>query len=336
VSEGVDTEAMRAALARMGLLAGGVPARFVPLEGGVASNILRVDLSSGSICLKQARHRLKVEALWLAPVERNASEVAWFETVQAIVPEAVPKILGHDPAAHLFAMTYLPPERHPVWKAELLAGRVDISVARTLGERLARIHRATANDAALAARFANDATFEAIRLEPYLRATAKLHPDRGAALNALADRTAATKLALVHGDVSPKNILLGPRGPIFLDAECAWYGDPAFDVAFCLNHLLLKCVRRPHWTDRYLGAFDALAGPYLATADWEPKRELEARIASLLPGLMLGRIDGKSPVEYIVEPADRELVRGFAREHLRAPAPRLAALVNAWFARVVP
>jgi tRNA A-37 threonylcarbamoyl transferase component Bud32 len=336
VGEAADTTTMRAALLRMGLLSGDEPARFVPLEGGVASNILRVDLARGPICLKQARHRLKVEAEWLAPVDRNASEVAWFETARALVPEAVPAILGHDVAAHLFAMAYLPPEHYPVWKAELLEGRVDLAVAAAVGERLARIHRGTANDTLLALRFANDETFEAIRLEPYLRATAKLNPERAAALNALAERTAATKRALVHGDISPKNILLGPRGPVFLDAECACYGDPAFDVAFCLNHLLLKCVRRRRWRERYLAAFDALAGSYLARADWEPKRDLEARMASLLPGLLLGRIDGKSPVEYIVESADRELVRTFARKFLSAPASSLAALRGAWLAWVMP
>ena len=91
--------------------------------------------------------------------------------------------------------------------------------------------------------FANDATFEAIRIEPYLRATARAHPSLAGRFDALAGETLATKRALVHGDVSPKNILKGPHGPVFLDAECAWFGDPAFDLAFCLNHLLLKGAR---------------------------------------------------------------------------------------------
>jgi Ser/Thr protein kinase RdoA (MazF antagonist) len=93
--------------------------------------------------------------------------------------------------------------------------------------------------------FATDAIFHAIRLEPYLLATARAHPDRAAALEKLAKTTARTKLTLVHGDVSPKNILIGPQGPVFIDAECAWFGDPAFDLAFCLNHLLLKCLWVP-------------------------------------------------------------------------------------------
>ena len=142
-------------------------------------------------------------------------------------------------------MEWLDPADHRLWKADLMAGRVDLEFAAAVGGRLAAIHRATAGDAAVAAMFPTGPLFEALRLEPYLRATARRHPALAARLEALADRTAATKLALVHGDVSPKNIMAGPDGPVFLDAECAWYGDPAFDLAFCLNHLLLKCLAAP-------------------------------------------------------------------------------------------
>lgn len=105
--------------------------------------------------------------------------------------------------------------------------------------------------------------------------------------------------------ISPKNILVGPGGPVILDAECAWYGDPSFDFAFCLNHLMLKCVERRASTPDYLAAFDALAAAYLAAVDWEPKAGLEARAARLLPALFLARVTGKSPVEYITSTATR-------------------------------
>src|SRR5690606_13020930 len=107
------------------------------------------------------------------------------------------------------------------------------------------IHEATSGDEAVAAGFPADAFFEQLRLDPYIRMTGRRHPEIGDRLEALADRTAATRIALVHGDVSPKNIMAGPAGPVFLDAECAWYGDPAFDLAFCLNHHLLKCLAAP-------------------------------------------------------------------------------------------
>jgi len=134
--------------------------------------------------------------------------------------------------------------------------------------------------------------------------------------------------------VSPKNILAGPKGPVFLDAECAWYGDPAFDLAFCLNHLLLKCAWKPQWHAGYLRCFDALAQAYLGSVTWEPRPDIEARTAHLLPGLFLGRIDGKSPVEYITEDGMRERVRRTAKALLRNPVAALADVHGAWEAEI--
>ena len=134
----------------------------------------------------------------------------------------------------------------------------------------------------------------------------------------------------MHGDVSPKNILVGPPGPVFIDAECAWYGDPAFDLAFCLNHLLLKCLWSPPALTGFLAAFDRLAASYLHAGRWEPREEVEKRAAHLLPGLFLARIDGKSPVEYVTAERDRERVRRVARALLLDPVDRLGGVRQAW------
>jgi hypothetical protein len=117
---------------------------------------------------------------------------------------------------------------------------------------------------------------------------------------------------------------------VFLDAECAWYGDPAFDLAFCLNHLLLKCLWNRGAAAGFLACFDRLAGSYLGRVAWERPEVLEARAAHLLPGLLLARIDGKSPVEYVTEEADKNRVRHVARALLRDPVERLAAVREAW------
>ena len=104
-------------------------------------------------------------------------------------------------------MDYLAPEEYPLWKAELLAGRVDADFAAAVGARSRNIHARSAADPSIPAAFANDDTFEAIRIEPYLRATGRAHPALAARFDALAETTLATKRALVHGDISPKNIL---------------------------------------------------------------------------------------------------------------------------------
>jgi aminoglycoside phosphotransferase (APT) family kinase protein len=334
---GIDTAgdaagqaAVTRALARLGLLHKDEAPRFTRLAGGVSSDIWRVHLVSGPVCVKRALPKLRVEQDWFAPIERNAYEAAWMRFAAAVAPEAVPELLGQDEAAGVLVMAYLDPASHRLWKADLRDGHADPDVARAVGNRLVRIHAASANDPDVAAAFATDRIFYDIRLEPYLIASARAHPDRADAIQALVETTARTRRALVHGDVSPKNILIGPQGPVFLDAECAWYGDPAFDLAFCLNHLLLKCLWTPRAAREFLQCFDVLATAYLAGVGWEPQGALEARAARLLPGLFLARIDGKSPVEYLTAATDKDRVRRVARALLAAPVERLPEVRAVW------
>ena len=338
------------ALRRMGLLAPlmsmpssgfpeqGVDPRTSPrmtvggerLTGGVSSDIWRIDTPDGPICVKRALAKLRVAADWRAPVERNIYEARWMRRAAAAVPGSAPALLGQDEEAGTLAMAFLPADAYPLWKAQLRDGHADPVFAARVGATLARIHAATAADPSVAADFPTDGIFYDIRLEPYLVATARAHPDMADRLHALVTTTQANKRALVHGDVSPKNILCGPDGPVFLDAECAWWGDPAFDLAFCLNHLLLKCLWTPAARDGFLGCFDAMAAAYGSGVTWEPAADLERRAAHLLPGLFLARVDGKSPVEYIVDDADKNRVRRVARALLVDPPDRLADIRDAW------
>jgi Ser/Thr protein kinase RdoA (MazF antagonist) len=204
-----------------------------------------------------------------------------------------------------------------------------VEAARAVGDLVGRLHSASAADPDSPVRFATDDNFDALRIEPYLRATARAHPDLRGRFDSLAAVTTGTHLAVVHGDVSPKNILLGPDGPVLLDAECAWFGDPAFDLAFCLNHLLLKAVRLPRHATELLSAAQALVEGHLRHLDWEPPGTFDQRVAALLPALALARVDGTSPVEYL-DAAQRQLVRTTGRTLLQHPAPTLAAVLDHW------
>ena len=318
------------ALRRLRLVGADETPAMSPLPGGVSSDIWRVDLPDGPVCVKRALARLKVDAVWEVPIERSRYEWAWMQEAARVDPAWVPPLVARDPRSSCLVMGFLDPAGHPLWKAQLRTGEAHGRTARKVGARLAAIHRATAGRADLRDRFDSGGIFHAIRLEPYLLATAERHPDLRPRLAGLAAATAETRLALVHGDVSPKNILVGPRGPVFLDAECAWYGDPAFDVAFCLNHLLLKCLWTPGATPGFLSCFDGLADVYLQGADWERRERLEARAAALLPGLLLARVDGKSPVEYLTTEEARNHVREVARRLLLEPVATLAAVKVAW------
>ena len=327
-------------LAAMGLLRPG--GRFVatPLAGGVSCDVWKVEIPGGqTLVVKRALPKLRVTADWQASPERAETEVRWLKLAGSIVPGCTPEVVGEDPARHMFAMRFLPPEQYKLWKAELRDGRVDVDFARQTGAIMARLHAATAGRDDIARQFDNGAQFFALRLDAYLLFTASRHPDLAAKIRAVADAIAAARIALMQGDISPKNILMGPpaRGaaqnektPIFLDAETACYGDPVFDIAFCANHLLLKCVWHPEHRARYLQSFRALTGAWLDGVTWEARGGAEARAAILLGMLLLARIDGKSPVEYLTADTDRDFVRRTARGFILREEKSLAAIAQRW------
>jgi aminoglycoside phosphotransferase (APT) family kinase protein len=317
------------ALDRMHLL-DGVRPRGERLTGGVSSDIWRLDLPRFSVCVKRALSKLLVNADWRAPVERNVYEARWMQVAGAAVPRATPALLGQDVVTGTLAMEYLPAERYPLWKALLRDGAVDIGFAARVAGALGRIHAVTAAKPSLADDFPTDAIFFDIRLDPYLGQVGRVHVDLAERMRVLIETTQRAKYALVHGDVSPKNILCGPDGPVFLDAECAWWGDPAFDLAFCLNHLMLKCLWVPTSRGALLDSFEAMTETYLPLVTWESATVLEQRAAHLLPALFLARVDGKSPVEYITQDEQRDRVRRVARRLLLDPARRLADVAQAW------
>lgn len=295
----------------------GLEARVTPLTGGVSSDIVRVESSREKIVVKAALEKLRVKDDWFADVSRNHVEQSFFEYAASIIPESVPRILGGGDG--WFAMEYLGDELHN-WKAALLAGNADIATAKLAGTVLGRLHAASWLDERARTQFDTLPNFHALRIEPYLLTTAERVPEAGGVLRAEAARLAETKLALVHGDYSPKNLLVAPQRLIVLDAECAWFGDPAFDTAFLLTHLHLKALLSPQVADlipAFWSAYTAACG-----------HDLEERTVKLLLCLLLARVHGKSPVEYLGE-VQQARVTQFVLTHL-PKSPSLQTLTTAW------
>jgi 5-methylthioribose kinase len=301
-------------LLRTGLLNPGETAKWTSLKGGVSSEIWRVDLPDQTVCVKRALETLKVKADWHAPVERNLYEWEWFNFVYQHFPEIVPRPVAHDSQMQMLSMEFLEPADHKLWKTELLNGNTDSEFAEKVGDYLGKIHSLSSLNSDLAQQFATDKFFFALRIEAYLLATAEKYPAMARHIKQIAEQTLSTKIALVHGDVSPKNILIGKENPVFLDAETAWYGDPAFDVAFCLNHFLLKAVFRPVAKSGYFACFKSFTDSYLNRVNWEFRSDFERRVCQLLPVLFLARVDGKSPVEYITDQRDKKFIRQKAQK----------------------
>ncbi len=306
-------------------------ARFTPLAGGVSSDIYLVEDGAERFVVKRALPRLRVRDEWRADVSRNEVEREFLEWAGRCLPGAVPRVRFANPTAGYFGMEYLG-EGFTNWKRQLLEGVFAPATAAAAGRLLGAMHTCSAGEVALRRRFDTTANFHQLRLEPYLLTTGARHPALREVFTAEARRLEATREGLVHGDFSPKNLLVGPGDRlVLLDAEVAWYGDPAFDVAFLLNHLLLKRLFHAPGGEplrELIGAFwTAYRG---ARGAWAT--DFEARTVRLLLLLLLARVDGKSPVEYLT-PGRQQVVRDFVGETLRALPDTLPALVEAWFAR---
>lgn len=311
-------------LRRAGLIGDDHPV-FEPLAGGVSCDVWKVDTPVGPIVVKQPLGKLRVDADWEAPVERSENEVRWLQRARSVDQHLAPEVLAEFRAEHAFVLRYL--ENCPVWKDELTAGRIDTGFAAAVGRSIASVHAATADSAIDQSTFPSAAMFHALRVEPFILHVARTDLELAPILKAIADDLVSRRIALVHGDVSPKNILVSPDGPVFLDAECAVYGDPAFDLAFCTTHLLLKAV----WlgNGRMQEAATALVDAYRDAITWEDSAGLLQRAGRLAAALLLARVEGKSPAPYLTDPTHRAIVRDQARERLLSACP-IDTLVAHW------
>lgn len=320
-----------AAMRRLGLARVEDTVRCESLIGGVSSSIWRLDVQQQRFCVKQALEKLKVAQDWYASTERNGYEWKWLKFVADIDRTLVPELFGRDDATGLIAMQFLDPRQYQNWKADLLRGEVEVRLAENVGRHLARIHRHSTASKNLPQQFPSYAIFDQLRIDPYFRSLIAQHRYIAKQLHEIIDSLSDHRIALIHGDVSPKNILAKGCDPVFLDAECACIGDPAFDLAFCLNHLLLKMFVKPLAAGAYKDAFRALSRAYLEGVTWEPQEAIEARAARLLPALVLARVDGKSPVEYITNNHAKDAIRQFSVAHILGSSASLMELGDAWF-----
>jgi tRNA A-37 threonylcarbamoyl transferase component Bud32 len=267
------------------------------LPGGVASDIQVVQTIQGPIVVKKALDKLKVAADWRSDPARSLTEVAALNAATELLgPGAVPRVLWSDSVRNQFAMELVPPTQKN-WKQELLAGTVNLATARRVGELLGMLHKRSSQSPAIAERFADQTFFRELRLTPYFERVAQHNPEYRDAVSTVIEGVTTRRQALVHGDYSPKNLLVDNATVTVVDWEVAHWGDPRFDVAFVLAHLILKAHRRDVKVDELLSAERSFVEGYLV----EGPAIFDAHLLPLLGCLLLARLDSDSPVDYVPE-----------------------------------
>jgi 5-methylthioribose kinase len=296
--------------------------RITTLAGGVSNRTVLVERDNGMAwVLKQALAKLRVASDWFSSPERIHREALGLHWLSRLTPPgAIPRLVFEDHEHHFLAMEAVP-QPHENWKTMLLRGEVDRDAVGQFGRLLGGIHRkARARREELEPIFRDSSFFESLRLEPYYAYTANQTTEAGAFLRELIADTRAARLTLVHGDFSPKNILIRNNSLVLLDHEVIHWGDPAFDLGFSLTHFLSKA----HHLRAHREKFAAAAHWYWQSYD---DNSCEERAVRHTLGCLLARVDGRSPLEYL-DADERQRQRTAALRLIAAPPRAMDELIE--------
>lgn len=276
------------------------------LTGGVSCVVLAVASDAREIVVKQALPELRTKAKWVADQRRAIVEAEAMRVYQSITPDSVPELLDCDAANFTLTMSRLP-NTCTNWKQDMLEGRIHPEMGEKLGKILAKWHNTTAVDVSIKAKFMEGELFEQLRVSPFYRAVAAKNPNLQLVINSLIEEITTEKIALVHGDFSPKNILAtSDHSPIVLDFEVAHTGNPVFDLAFVSAHLLCKTIRTQSAAEK--AAITKTAVNFLSSYREDTRISIAKTLPQHVALIALARVEGVSPVNYLDEPAQQKLV----------------------------
>ncbi len=270
------------------------------LAGGVSNRTVLVERADGTAwVMKQALEKLRVELDWFSSPARIQRETAGLRWMESAIPDYAPPLIFEDEQEHLLAMTAVP-KSHINWKTELLQGVVNNEYIAQFGWLLGTIQRLSLEHSGTQTLFADRSFFESLRIEPYYSYSAAVVPESVEFIQSLIEATRARTLTLVHGDYSPKNVLIYDGRLILLDYEVIHSGDPAFDVGFSMTHFLSKA----HALPAHRATFASAAHTYWASYWHEVHNlpfaaDLETNAIRHTLACLLARAAGRSPLEYL-------------------------------------
>ena len=326
-------DALLAYLRTAGYITARESPRFTTLPGGVSSRTVLVQRpGGGDWVIKQSLAKLRVDVDWYSDPVRIHHEACGMRWLHQLLPApCVPGLVFEDHERHLLAMDAVP-QPHSNWKEMLLAGNIDLQHVRQFGDLLGRVHGHASERDELASVFADRSIFESLRVEPYYVYTASQVPASATFMALLVENVRARRLTLVHGDYSPKNILVHDGRLILLDHEVIHFGDPAFDLGFSLTHFLSKA----HHMKAHRAEFVAAASTYwnayrqtLGDPGWSA--DLEEHAVRNTLGCLLARVAGRSRLEYLSSAErdrQREVVLGLMHDPPRSVSELIAAFTG--------
>jgi aminoglycoside phosphotransferase (APT) family kinase protein len=306
--------------------------RATILAGGVSNRTVLVERDDGSAwVVKQALEKLRVKVDWFSDPARIHREAAALRALPDLAPPgAITPLVFEDMHLHLLAMQAVPAP-HENWKTMLMAGDVRHDHVEQFGRLLGSIHRKAAERAqVLAPAFDDRSFFQSLRLEPYYQYAAQQVPAAGDFISALIRDTLASRFTLVHGDYSPKNILVHQSRLILLDHEVIHWGDGAFDIGFALAHLLSKAHHLAARRQEFAHSAALFWTTYRHETKWPDT--MESRAVRHTLGCLLARVRGRSTLEYLNE-TERRRQETIVTAMIAAPPPTMTKLIDSFVAR---
>jgi thiamine kinase-like enzyme len=327
------------------------PAHIEPLGGGVSNVVLRVVSDERTFVIKQSRPQLRTRDPWFSDLARIYREQEVMQVLWPLLPGVVPEVLFVNRENYVYAMSEAPKDAIS-WKSELLSGSIDLALGEAAGRVLAGIHGASAQAPEFRTHFSDLTVYDQLRIDPFYRRVQERRPEVADAVGGIIEQMLTVKEALCHGDYTPKNFLVhsvvsrdaessersaganpalrsedsasrltidrgGQSRFTLVDYETAHFGDPTMDLGMFTAHIMLKTARLPTRRHDYHRLTQAFWRGYSQHGTYRPADELEQRGVQHLGALLLARIDGTSPVEYLPEEEKRDAVRRVGRQILQ-------------------
>ena len=288
-----------------------------PLKGGVSCEIYKVDTTTNSYCIKKALKKLRVEKDWYADPIRSYYEYLWLKKTKKILPSSIPEVISYNRMKNYLIIEYLNMSRYSNLKEDLLKGKVDLDNLNKIAKKLLYIHKNLKSNYNKKIFQTHNFNFIKLRINPYLLELNKTYPELKKYINETVNLLRNNQHTVIHADFTPKNILVSKNKQIILDAETANYGDPSFDIVSLINHLIIKLLFVNKNKKNFVLALKKIFNTYHSNVTWEEKQDIIKRSLTLLPLMMLARVDGKSPVEYIKNNNEKNKLRRIALDLIK-------------------